>query len=124
MKATDPNTNLARGDLLNHLESALYRGQLGRRDFIRLSIAAGLGAAAANASADDGTAAAVNQLYNAQNLQDEYDYIVVGAGSGGCVVAGRLAAETDARVLVLEAGGTDQVEAVQNPALWPTNIRS
>jgi choline dehydrogenase len=124
MKTTDPTENLARGDLLNHLEGALYRGLLGRRDFIRLSMAAGLGAAAAKASAEEGTAAAVNQLYNAQNLQDEYDYIVVGAGSGGCVVAGRLAVETSARVLVLEAGGTDQVEAVQNPGLWPTNIRS
>ncbi len=34
-----------------------------------------------------------------------YDYIIVGAGSGGCVVARRLADHTDARILVLEAGG-------------------
>ncbi|MEW5424905.1 GMC family oxidoreductase [Amorphus sp. 3PC139-8] len=38
----------------------------------------------------------------------EADVIVVGSGSGGAVVAGRLARETDLRVLVIEAGGTDR----------------
>ena len=36
------------------------------------------------------------------------DIIVVGSGSGGSVVAGRLARETDARILVIEAGGSDR----------------
>lgn len=36
---------------------------------------------------------------------DEFDYIVVGGGSSGCIVAARLASESDARVLLLELGG-------------------
>jgi choline dehydrogenase len=112
------------GDILNVLEAGLYRGRLSRRGFMKAALAAGVSAVAARAMADEGEAAAINQLYNNKNLKKSYDYIVVGSGSGGAVVAGRLAAETSAEVLLLEAGGTDQVDAIQIPAMWPTNIRS
>ena len=42
-----------------------------------------------------------------QRLEGDFDYIVVGAGTAGCIVANRLSADQKNRVLILEAGGDD-----------------
>ena len=40
-------------------------------------------------------------------LEGDFDYIVVGAGTAGCIMANRLSADPARRVLLLEAGGSD-----------------
>src|SRR5450756_569721 len=42
-----------------------------------------------------------------KRLEGDFDYIVVGAGTAGCIVANRLSADSKNRVLILEAGGND-----------------
>jgi choline dehydrogenase len=56
-------------------------------------------------------------------LKDIYDYIIVGAGASGSVIAGELS-KTGADVLVVESGGDDNADTISNPSIWFYNVGS
>jgi len=56
------------------------------------------------------------------NLKPQYDSIVCGSGSSRSVVARRLAENPDISVLLLEAGGSDEVPSVTEAARWIENL--
>ncbi|GAA5033671.1 GMC family oxidoreductase [Streptomyces siamensis] len=53
-----------------------------------------------------------------------YDYVIVGAGSAGCVLAARLSEDPDVRVAVIEAGGPDIAQEIHVPAAFPQLFKS
>jgi choline dehydrogenase len=62
-----------------------------------------------------------NPIPNQAKIKRAYDYIVVGSGAAGSIIAGELS-KTGADILVVEAGGEDVGATVTDPSIWFYNV--
>jgi choline dehydrogenase-like flavoprotein len=98
------------------LASDFARNQLERRRALAAAIGCGLALSDFGQSAI--AAPGVRTLVSPEQLRLSYDYVIVGAGSAGCVLAHRLG-RAGRRVLLIEAGVPTKSAAVADPPDWP-----
>jgi choline dehydrogenase len=100
------------------LEGQLLTREIDRATFIERAANLGLPAPAIGDAAEKFMAIAANQAARRATLRSNYDYIVIGSGASGSVVARRLAENPDAQVLLLEAGGEDLKPGILITETW------
>ncbi len=108
-------------EMMQTLLDQVSSGRLSRRNFLTLAGAAGLATSLTAGAVQQAFAAGDNQAARQARLEGAYDYIVVGAGASGAVVAGELS-RTGASVLVVESGGADNSPTISNPSIWFYNL--
>jgi hypothetical protein len=104
------------------LEGQLLTREIDRATFIERAADLGFPEPAIGDAADKFMAIAANQAARRATLRSSYDYIVIGSGASGSVVARRVAENQDAHVLLLEAGGEDLKPGILITETWFFNL--
>jgi choline dehydrogenase len=112
---------MSRGVQLALFEAQLLRSEITREAFLSGASKLGVPQASAQRDADKLRTIASNQKARRETLRSAYDYVVIGSGASGSVVARRLAENADRHVLLLEAGGDDLVPSVLMTENWFVN---
>jgi choline dehydrogenase len=119
---------LERGVMINHenerrqlVLDQIFRGAIDRRGLLRLVGAASAANLLGSIAADAAFAAGDVQRANRAAPRGSYDYIIVGAGVSGSVIASEMA-KSGADVLLVESGGMDDGPSITNPSVWFHNI--
>ncbi len=108
-------------EVMQLLLDQVAAGRLSRRRFLTVAGTVGASVATSGAVVQEAVAAGENQARNQAQLKGVYDYIVVGCGASGSVIAGELS-KTGAQVLVVESGAADEGPTITNPSIWFYNV--
>jgi choline dehydrogenase len=111
-------TSASGGVKLALFESQLLSKEIDRATFVARAADLGLPATVVSEAAEKFLAIAANQTARRAALRSSYDYIVIGSGASGSVVARRLAENRNAQVVLLEAGGDDLKPGILIPETW------